>query len=260
MMRRTAVLAVILIAVSSFAFADLELRVVDAASGTASVTVRAGETFTYQIEAELGADGGQGLALLRFDLALPGGGLAPVTVPAGSALASFVPPPGYSPNPAGYGGVAAGDTLTQAGGAQNVFRHGAWQCDADRDCPASGTCNGGLCSQVAGLPTAPLVLGVALAGSPAVAGEGTALAPQAAGTYQLAVIGARATVIATDATGDPVWRTEPVATITTRALEIVVEEGGGQPPEAIPTAGPVGLAVLIAFLALAGVLLLRRRR
>ncbi len=228
-MRRTAVVAVLLVTASSLVFADLELRVVDAAGGTGSVAVAPGAPIAYRLEAELDAGGGQGLALLSFDLALAGGEMQPLAMPAGSAMASFAPPPGYSPDPTGYGGLAIGGALIQAGGAQNVFNHGAWLCDADRDCPAGGICSGGLCSAVAGLPTAPPVLGVALAGS------------------------------ATDATGDPVWRTEPVATITSRPLEIVVEEGGQQ-PEAIPAAGPVGLAVLILVLALAGVLLVRRRR
>lgn len=43
-----------------------------------------------------------------------------------------------------------------------------------------------------------------------------------------------------------------------QVLEIVVTNGGDVP--AIPTAGPVGIVVLIAFLAGAGALLIRRRR
>jgi hypothetical protein len=239
------------------ASAGLDVRVVDA-SGAAIVAVPAGAPVEFRVEAELAGDAGLGLALLTLDLELPGGAIGPLVVPAGSPMAAFERPAGYSPNPAAYGGLPVGQRLLQAGGAQNVFAHGAWACDDDRDCPDGGTCGGGFCSPVSGLPTDPLVLGVALPGSPAVAGEAVATAPMQPGTYQLAVLGARATIVDDGATGDPVWRTREVATITSQPLEIVVTEGGGDVP-AIPTAGPVGLALLISLLAGAGALLLRRR-
>lgn len=252
------VAACALLAAAGPASAGLELRVVDAA-GTASVTVPAGAPFALRVEAELAGDAGLGLALLTLDLELPGGAIGPLAVPVGSPIAAFAPPAGYSPNPSGYGGRPVGHRLLQAGGAQNVFAHGAWACDADRDCPDGGTCGNGFCSPVAGLPTGPLVLGVGLPGHRAVVGEATATAAQQPGTYQLAVLDARATIVDDGATGDPVWRTREVAAITSQPLEIVVTEGGGDVP-AIPTAGPVGIVALIALLAGVGALLIRRRR
>lgn len=240
------------------ALAGLDVRVVTD-SGAATMTVSAGAPVGFRVEAELGGDAGLGLALLILDLELPGGAIGPLFVPAGSPMAAFAPPAGYSPNPSAYGGRPVGQRLLQAGGAQNVFAHGAWACDGDRDCPDGGTCGGGICSPVTGLPTDPLVLGVALPGTPAVVGEAAATAPMQPGTYQLAVLGARATVVDDGATGDPVWRTREVATITSQPLELVVTEGGGDVP-AIPTAGPVAIAALIALLAGVGTLLIRRRR
>lgn len=254
---RVLVLSLVLVAAGLGPARAMELRVV-ADTGAAAVEVVPGAVVAYRVEAELGADGGQGLALLRFDLELPSGVLSPVTVPAGSAMAAFAPPGGYAANPAGYGGLALGDRLLAVGGAQNVFAHGAWACDTDRDCPAAGTCSGGFCSPVAGLPTDPLVLGVALAGAPVVAAEGVAIVPTEPGTYQLAVSSALATVVTPGAGGDPVWRTAPVAAITGSALQIVVSEGT-QPAAEIPTAGPFGLALLVLLLAVAGMFLLGRR-
>ncbi len=257
MTRRILFAAACALLVAAPALAGLDVRVVSA-SGDSTVSVPAGSQVELRVEAELGGDAGQGLALLTLDLELPGGAIGPLSVPAGSPMAGFAPPAGYSPNPAAYGGLPVGQRLLQAGGAQNVFAHGAWACDDDRDCPDGGTCGGGLCSPVSGLPADPLVLGVALPGTPAIVGEAVATAPMQPGTYQLAVLGARATIVDNGATGDPVWRTREVATITSQPLEIVVTEGGGDVP-AIPTAGPVGLALLIGLLAVAGALLLRRR-
>jgi hypothetical protein len=176
---------------------DLNLRIKSREQET--VTVHPGATVPYVVVGELSDAQNQGLALFSFDLEFSGGPLAPALSPVGAPMSLFAVPAGIS-NPQGFGGAATNGRLVQVGGAQNTINN-----------------------TFAPYPLGDVLTGVGLPGQPVVLVAGRLQAPETPGVFTLAPTAIVANVIATGATGDPVWRVEAAGSGAVVPLTVVVQ-------------------------------------
>jgi len=136
--------------------AQVTLDVEVLSGGAPVVSVLPGQIVPFTVEAQLGGEPSQGLAMFSIDLDHDGGPLTQVAPSA--AAAPFVSPMGLN-NPAGFGGTLRGGDLLQVGGAMNTINN-----------------------QFASAPLGAVVTGVALTGWEELA-TGNVVAPSSAGVY-----------------------------------------------------------------------------
>lgn len=159
---------------------DLHLTV--SSNGQSVITVSAGDTIPYAVIGELSDNGTQGLAMFAFNLAFDGGALNQGNTPLVGEMLNFASPLGIN-NPAGFGGTVVNGDLLQIGGAQNTINN-----------------------TFAPQPSGMVSLGVALPGAGEVLVTGSLVAPNASGTYTLAVSNLMANGIEASTNGMPFWK------------------------------------------------------
>jgi len=186
-------------------FADISLSVRSGGSGT--VTLNAcGAGIPYEVRGVLSDALNEGLAGFTFDLSFSGGPMDLADDPVAAPMSNFDRPLGIA-GPSGFRGRIVDGKLVGVGGAQNTVRKdGNWNV-------------------VTGVGhTATVLL------------TGWVTVPTKPGTYTLSLSNARASVIkqGEDGTG-PFWAVQPVGSITTSDLTIIV-----QPPAAPAAAADNG--------------------
>lgn len=159
---------------------DLNLTV--SSNGQSVINASAGDAIPYAVIGELSDSGTQGLAMFAFDLAFDGGSLNQGNAPLVGEMLNFATPLGIN-NPAGFGGTAVNGDLLQVGGAQNTINN-----------------------TFAPHPSGMVSLGVALPGAGEVLITGSLVAPNASGTYTLAVSNLMANGIEAGTNGMPFWK------------------------------------------------------
>lgn len=234
---------------------DIHLSVT-ASDGSGELTVMPGEEIAFQIRAELTDQASQGLASLVFDLEWQDAVLTePLDEPDAGPMLQFIAPLGFAHNAAGFGGTLDQGRILQAGGTQNVFSHGSWDCDDDDACPLSSVCASAMCTPLAGLPTGTLQTHIAQAGNPVVVASGRVIVPLSGGVFPLRVTNVQAAVVAPDTTGQPFWATADAPLAQADDLIITV-----QPPITIPSLSGAWVWLFCALMALAAVMVLRASR
>ncbi|MDG1050351.1 MAG: hypothetical protein P8R46_09105 [Planctomycetota bacterium] len=175
---------------------DLQIR----SGGAPVVSVMPGEVVSFSVEAQLGGDPSQGLAMFSVDLDHDGGPLSPVLPSA--AAAPFDSPMGLT-NPAGFGGTLRGGALLQVGGAMNTINN-----------------------QFAAAPLGAVVTGVALT-VPEVLATGSLVAPSSAGVYTVSARNLFANALDAPAPAGH-WEVLPVEPGAIEPLTLLVLECGAQ--------------------------------
>ena len=207
-------------------------------NGTNAITVHPGDTVNYKIIGTLSDNVNDGLALiglsLDFDLASPGGDLAPAGTPigaitCGNPMPAFVIPNGIT-NPAGFGGTVIGGNLIQIGGGQNTIKNTAGN---------------------APFPIGTVLTGVAQPGGcgPATIATGSLTIPlgTAPGTYHLNAFDVFANVIKDGETGEVFYATEAAGIGTVTNLTADVPPGGANLVSSIPAFTAHGITTVPAM-------------
>ncbi len=176
----------------------LDVKVLSA--GAPVVSVMPGQVVSFSLEAQLGGEPSQGLAMFAVDLDHDGGPLTQVTPSA--AAAPFVSPMGVN-NPAGFGGTVRGGDLLQVGGAMNTINN-----------------------QFASAPLGSVVTGIALTSAEVLA-TGSVTAPTTAGVYRVSATNLFANALDAPAPGGH-WDVKAVEAGAVESLTILVLDCGAE--------------------------------
>ena len=180
--------------------AQVTLDVEILSGGAPVVSVLPGQSVPFTIEAQLGGEPSQGLAMFSIDLDHDGGPLTQVAPSA--AAAPFVSPMGVN-NPAGFGGTLRAGDLLQVGGAMNTINN-----------------------QFAAAPLGSVVTGIALTAAEELA-TGTLVAPSTAGVYTLTARNLFANALDAPAPAG-FWEVKAVEAGAMGALTILVLDCGAE--------------------------------
>ena len=180
--------------------AQVTLDVEILSGGAPVVSVLPGQSVPFTIEAQLGGEPSQGLAMFSIDLDHDGGPLTQVAPSA--AAAPFVSPMGVN-NPAGFGGTLRAGDLLQVGGAMNTINN-----------------------QFAAAPLGSVVTGLALTATEELA-TGSLVAPSTAGVYTLSARNLFANALDAPAPAG-FWEVKAVEAGAMSALTILVLDCGAE--------------------------------
>ncbi len=199
MFKQTSILfAAATLAAPSAAQVTLDVEILS--GGAPVVSVLPGQSVPFTVEAQLGGEPSQGLAMFSIDLDHDGGPLTQVAPSA--AAAPFVSPMGVN-NPAGFGGTLRAGDLLQVGGAMNTINN-----------------------QFAAAPLGSVVTGIALTAAEELA-TGTLVAPSSAGVYTLTARNLFANAIDAPAPAG-FWEVKAVEAGAMGALTILVLDCGAE--------------------------------
>lgn len=199
MFKQTSILfAAATLAAPSAAQVTLDVEILS--GGAPVVSVLPGQSVPFTVEAQLGGEPSQGLAMFSIDLDHDGGPLTQVAPSA--AAAPFVSPMGVN-NPAGFGGTLRAGDLLQVGGAMNTINN-----------------------QFAAAPLGSVVTGIALTAAEELA-TGTLVAPSSAGVYTLTARNLFANALDAPAPAG-FWEVKAVEAGAMGALTILVLDCGAE--------------------------------
>lgn len=199
MFKQTSILfAAATLAAPSAAQVTLDVEILS--GGAPVVSVLPGQSVPFTVEAQLGGEPSQGLAMFSIDLDHDGGPLTQVAPSA--AAAPFVSPMGVN-NPAGFGGTLRAGDLLQVGGAMNTINN-----------------------QFAAAPLGSVVTGIALTAAEELA-TGTLVAPSTAGVYTLTARNLFANALDAPAPAG-FWEVKAVEAGAMGALTILVLDCGAE--------------------------------